>query len=376
MTAKHTTTKRPDAKRKVAKNLRHPTAASKGPASLEPASKEAHVMEDADDVSGATHGHAPEQPGVYVGIDISMDKLDLATSNHTAILTVDNDQAGIGRILQQLKPMTVKTIVIEATAGYERPLLNALLNADLPVAMVNPRQVRQMANALGKRAKTDAIDAAGLVEFARLASPRLTAKRTAQRVELQAMVVCRRQLIDARTQLSNQRKQAAHAVAAKAHDAVLKTLDKQIDAMDRQIASLIEVHDELRAMSRQLDTVPGIGPVSIAVCLAELPELGQLNSKQIAALVGVAPYNHDSGKMKGQRAISGGRAGVRCTLYMAALSAMRNNPIIRRFAQRLLAAGKKKKVVRVASIRKLVTLLNAMVKENLTWDQLNVVKMS
>lgn len=312
--------------------------------------------------------------GVYAGIDVSKARLDLARSDEPAILSVPNDAAGIARIVQTLGPLGLAVVAVEATGGLERDLLDALLQANLPAALVNPRHVRDLAKGLGTQAKTDAIDARVLVEFARLARPRLAVPRPKNRDELEALVTCRRQLVEVRTEQTNRRGQTRHAAALRSIDAVLLTLKKQIDKLDKQIAALIESDDDMNQRGRLLRSAPGVGPTLVATTLAELAELGTINPRQLAALVGVAPFNKDSGLFKGRRTTRGGRASVRATLYMAALCAMRYNPVIRGFAAKLKAAGKPGKVVVVAAMHKLLTLLNAMLREKLTWDQLQVVK--
>lgn len=311
---------------------------------------------------------------VYVGIDVSKHQLDLARHDQATTLSVTNDATGVQRIVEMLKPIRVAIIAVEATGGLERLLLTALLEAQLPVALVNPRHVRDLAKGLGRQAKTDAIDARALAEFARLADPRLAVKPSKKQAELEALVTCRRQLLDLRTEQTNRRQQTTHVTALRSIDAVLKTINQQVDKLDAQIARLIESDDDLNQRGQLLRSVPGVGPVLAATTLAELRELGTTNPKQLAALVGVAPFNHDSGRLKGKRSIRGGRAAVRSTLYMATLSAIRCNPVLRRFAERLRAAGKPAKVVIVAAMHKLLTLLNVMLRENLRWDQLDAVK--
>jgi transposase len=309
-----------------------------------------------------------------VGIDIAKSKLDLARSDSTSVVTFSNDAAGITQLIASLKDAPIASIVIEATGGLERPLLEALLDAQLPVALVNPGQVRSFARGIGKLAKTDAIDAVVLMEYARRASPRLAEKRSKNRTELESLVTCRRQLLHVRTEQTNRRSSTTSAPARKAIDAVLKTVNRQILELDRQIARLIESDDDMNRTGKLLASVPGVGAVLSATLLAELVELGTVGRQQLCALVGVAPFNRDSGSFKGKRAIRGGRASVRSVLYMASLAAMRFNPVIQRFAGRLKAAGKLNKVIIVACMRKLLALINAMVRENLTWDQLHVVK--
>lgn len=311
---------------------------------------------------------------LFAGIDVAKDKLDLARSDVDAVPTFANDAAGRAVIVRQMRDAGPTLIVVEATGGYERALADALLEAGLPVALVNPQHVRHFAKALGKLAKTDRLDARVLVEFARLTSPRLLQKRAQNRVELEALVTCRRQLLLVRTEQSNRRGVTASRAALRSIDAVLKTLDRQVLELDRQIAKLIEDDDDMNHLDKLLRSAPGVGAVFSGTLLAELTELGTADRRRIGALVGVAPFNRDSGRFQGKRAIRGGRASVRNVLYMATLSAIRFNPIIRRFAERLRAAGKLKKVTIVACMRKLLAILNAMVREGITWDQLKLVK--
>jgi transposase len=311
---------------------------------------------------------------LVIGIDVASEKMDLARSDSRCVVTIANQAKDIAELVQQLRADRPSCIVIEATGGYEQLLLDALLEAQLPVAQVNPARVRQFAKGLGILAKTDRIDARVLVEFARLAQPRLVQKMAKNHSELQSLVTCRRQLLTTRTMHLNQQKRTHYPPAAKALLKVIKTLDQQIASLEQQIRQLIESDDDLDNIDRLLRSAPGIGQAISATLLAELSELGKTDRRQIGALAGVVPYNHDSGKLKGVRCIFGGRATVRSALYMAALTAMRCNPLIKAFAQRLKAAGKKNKIILVACMRKLATLLNAMIRENLLWDQLNVVK--
>jgi transposase len=311
---------------------------------------------------------------IVVGIDVAADKLDLARSTGDQVITFGNDDDGFAKIVALLVPLKPSVIVVEATGGYERALVDALLEAALPVSRVNPGNVRQLARGLNILAKTDPIDAKVLVRFGQVAQLRLLEKSRKNQDELQALVTCRRQLLDVRTQESNRRILTTSKAACRSIDAVLATLDKQIEALRKQIKHLIDSDDEFKDLDRQLQSVPGIGPVASATLVSELGELGTIDRRQIGALVGVAPYNHDSGKLKGQRAIAGGRAAVRSVLYMCSLTAMRCNPVIQRFAQRLQAQGKRPKVILVACMRKLLTLINAMLRDGLTWDQLTVVQ--
>lgn len=324
-------------------------------------------------VSPLPDSRSPDSP-LFVGIDVAKDKLDLARSDSGQFLTLANDPQGIARLVESFKTARPTCIVVESTGGLERPLLEALLDAGLPVALVNPGRVRHFAIGIGILAKTDPIDAAVLMQFARLAEPRLSQKRSENQRELDALVTCRRQLTRARTEQGNCRLTTRSKGAMKSIDAVLKTLDRQIESLDQKIRQLIDSDDDFKHLDRLLRSVPGVGPVLSSTLVAELSELGATDRREIGALVGVAPFNHDSGKFKGQRAIHGGRTSVRCVLYMAALAASRFNPVLRNFAERLRKTGKAKKVIIVACMRKLLTLLNAMVRDNLTWDELDLVK--
>jgi transposase len=320
-----------------------------------------------------THFTSPDS-SCFVGIDVAKAKLDLARSDSAQILTVNNDPDGIRRLVDSLRSPSPTRIVIESTGGLEQPLLQALLDADLPVALVNPRYVRHYAIGIQIMAKTDSIDARVLMEFAKRANLRLAEKRSANQVELDALVTCRRQLCQLNTSQLNRRGSTSSKAAIKTIDAVLRTLKREIQRLDKKIAKLIESDDDFNSTDQILRSVPGVGPVVSATLLGELKELGSTDRRRVSALVGVAPYNNDSGTMKGQRSIHGGRASVRTVLYMATVSAIRCNPVIQAFAQRLDKLGKPKKVQIVACMRKLLAFLNVMIRDRLTWDQLTVVK--
>jgi transposase len=237
-----------------------------------------------------------------------------------------------------------------------------------------PGRVRYFAIGRGILAKTDPIDASVLMKFAQLAEPRLAQKRSANQSELDALITCRRQLCATRAQQTNCKLSTRSKSAIKSIDAILAALDKQIDQLDKKIRQLIDSDDDFKQLDRQLRSVPGVGPVLSSTLIAELSELGDIDRRKIGSLVGVAPFNHDSGAHKGKRCIRGGRVQVRCVLYMATLAAMRFNPVLRRFAERLTKTGKTWKVTVVACMRKLLTLLNAMVRDNLLWSELTVAK--
>ena len=327
-------------------------------------------------MTAAHHDTTRDTPAdpLLIGIDVAKDHLDLARSDIQQTHAFANDPKGIAQLVKALRKDSPKLIVVEATGGLEQPLVMALLDADLPVARVNPAHVRHLAKALGILAKTDTLDARVPVAFARHAQPRLVERRSKNREELEALITCRRQLVDVRTGQTNRRATTRSKRAVRAIDAVLKTLDRQIDTLDQQIGQLIDGDQELAQLDRLIQSVPGVGKVLSATLLAEMVELGDVDRRQLAALAGVAPYNCDSGRFRGQRRIRGGRAAVRHVLYMATRAAVRFNPIIKRFYDRLIAAGKPDKLALTACMRKLLTLLNAMVRDRLTWQQLKLVQ--
>lgn len=330
-----------------------------------------------DATQDAKQDATPRQPP-FVGIDVSKDTLDVALGDGPGesggVKTFANDDAGHAGLVKLLLPLSPAMVVVEATGGIERPLCAALLDAGLPVALVHPARVRSFARGLGILAKTDPIDARLLARFGRQAAPRLLEKRSAHATALQALVVCRRQLCSTRAQQSNRLASATAGPARKALQKVIDTLDKQVASLDKQIRGLIDADDDFRHFDGLMQGVPGVGPTLSATLAAELPELGDADGNKVCALAGVAPFNHDSGRHAGRRSIRGGRTAVRCCLYMATVAAIRCNPVIKAFAGRLKQAGKASKVVIVACMRKLLTLLNAMARDGLRWEELDVVK--
>jgi transposase len=304
---------------------------------------------------------------VFAGIDVSKARLDLAILPTGQTLAVDNDPKGIQRIIETLKPHTVQLLVVEATGRYERRLVADLLDAGIRVAVVNPRQARDFARATGRLAKTDRIDAQVLAEFARIGNLRASEKQPENQAVLDQRITRRRQVVQMLVMETNRIQQITDKVTVRLVKQVIRLLEQQREDLDREIATLIESDDDWRNRMELLSSVPGVGQTTASQLVADLPELGKLNREQIAALVGVAPMNRDSGLMRGQRSIFGGRARVRCALYMATLAAIRYNPPIARFAQRLRDAGKKSKVVITAAMRKLLTILNVMLKNNEPW---------
>jgi transposase len=301
-------------------------------------------------------------------------KFDLARSDTAELLVFPNDPKGISKIVDLLLAAKPAVVVVEATGGLERPLVEALLDAGLPAALVNPGRVRHFAIGRGIIAKTDRIDASVLMDFAQHGKSRLAQKRSENQAELDALIICRRQLTKTHTEQNNIRSATRSKSALKSIDTVLKTLKVELASLDEKIRELIDADDDFKHIDRLLQGVPGVGPVLSATLTAELSELGKADRREISALVGVAPYNRDSGQYRGKRSIFGGRTAVRSVLYMATLAAMRCNPVLKDFAARLRRTGKAPKVIIVACMRKLLTLLNAMIRDDLQWDQLAVVR--
>jgi transposase len=305
---------------------------------------------------------------ISVGIDVSKAALDVALSPQAKPFRVDNDREGIQKLLAKLPEPGTCVITLEGSGGYERLVIAELLDRGHRLAMVNPRQVRDFARGMGILAKTDALDAAVLARFGEVTQPRCLEKPAGPQAELQQLVERRRQLIELRTAETNRLYQASSKIAKRSIQAVLKLLEKQIETLESEIANLVDKHEDWKQKADILTSVPGVGPITAMSLLADLPELGQLSREAIASLVGLAPFNHDSGKLKGQRAIWGGRADVRTTLYMAALSAVRCNHTLKIFYKRLCNAGKPFKKAITACMRKLLVILNTMVKTNSTWN--------
>lgn len=303
---------------------------------------------------------------MFIGIDVAKDKLDVSIDN--SVRQWPNTPEGHQQLVQELKSLSIDGIILEATGGYERAIVGELGAAALPVAVVNPRQVRDFAKATGKLAKTDEIDARVLAEFGRVVQPRFRRIPSKKLVCLQQQLARRRQLMGMLTSEKNRFQQSDDKLVQQTIQAVMNTLQQQLDKLDDDLQETIQQTPAWRAKDDLLKSVPGIGPNTSRALLVELPELGSCTRQEIAALVGVAPINRDSGKLRGIRTTWGGRATVRTALYMATLSAVRHNPKIKPFYQRLVASGKRAKVALIACMRKLLCILNAMLREQKTWQ--------
>lgn len=304
---------------------------------------------------------------VIVGIDVAKRTLDVAVRPSGEHWQVSNDAGGIEDLIARVQDLGVRVIVLEATGGYERTVAAGLAGAELPVAVVNARQVRDFAKATGRLAKTDQIDAAVIAHFAEAVGLEPRAVPTAEAAAMTALVERRHQLQVMLTAEKTRRQQATTSVVRSRIGAHITWLQAELEEVDRGLGEAIQASPLWRERDMLLQTVPGVGPVVAHTLLSELPELGTLSRQAIAALVGVAPLNRDSGMMRGKRTIWGGRARVRSTLYMAAVVASRFNPVIRAYYERLLARGKAKKVALVACMHKLLTILNAMVRRQTVW---------
>lgn len=304
---------------------------------------------------------------VIVGIDVSKARLDAYVHPTAELLAMDNRPEGHQELLGRLRELKPSLIVLEATGGYEAPITAVLASAGLPVVVVNPRQVRDFAKATGKLAKTDAIDAAIIAHFGEAVKPEVRPIADPAAKKLDALVARRRQLVDMLTAERHRTLQAEDAVKRSLYEHI-EWLEKRLGKMDDELLATVRESPVWREKDDLLQSVPGIGKAVSVTLLAELPELGRLNRRQIAALVGVAPFNRDSGTLKGTRHIRGGRKKVRSALYMAAMVAMRYNPVISAFYAKLRAAGKKGKVALTACMRKLLVILNTMLKTRTTWQ--------
>jgi len=302
-----------------------------------------------------------------VGIDVSKGLLDVAVLPEGESWSATNDEEGITQVVKRLKSLRPRLVVLEATGGMETALVGAAATARLPVVVVNPRQVRDFAKSVGALAKTDAIDARVLARFAEAVRPEVRPLKDKEASQLSALIARRRQLVEMLTAEKNRLATAPEAIHPSIEEHIA-WLEQRLDDINGKLKKAIKKSPVWRAKDQLLRTAPGVGFVFSVTLVAGLPELGALNRKRIAALVGVAPFNRDSGKYRGRRCIWGGRGSIRAVLYMATLTAIRFNPVIRAFYLRLCAAGKEKKVALTACMRKLLTILNAMVKTGTPWQ--------
>jgi transposase len=307
------------------------------------------------------------QSEISVGIDVSKDRLDVAVHGQDKVWSFTNDEGGIEQTVKMIKELSPVLVVLEATGGIELPVVASLGAAGVPVAVVNPRQARDFGKATGKLAKTDVLDAKVLAHFAAAVHPEPKALPDATAQGFAAILARRRQLVEMLVAEKNRSRTAIKPVRERIRKHI-SWLEQELDSTDKDLDQAVRGSPLWREKDDLLQSVPGVGPVVSSTLLGQLPELGTLNRKQIAALVGVAPLNRDSGKFRGKRSIWGGRASVRSSLYMATLVATRHNPVIKAFYKKLCAAGKLKKVALTACMRKLLTILNAMIRNRTRWS--------
>lgn len=304
---------------------------------------------------------------LYIGIDVSKARLDIAAGKDGEIWDSPNDNTGIAKTVSRIKDLAPKLVVVESTGGLENQIVAHLFTEGIPVALVNPSRVRDFARSIGLLAKTDKLDARLLARFGEATKPIPTQLPSEDEQRLSALISRRRQLIDIRTAETN-RLGSIHASMRSRLQKHLEWLADEIEELDKEIQDFISHHPDFKAKDKVLQSVPGIGPITSAILLSDLPELGKYSRQIMASLVGVAPFNSDSGFHRGKRRVKGGRSDVRTVLYMAAISASRFNPVIKSFYDHLVGKGKLKKVALVACMRKLLTILNAMMRDATLWE--------
>ena len=305
---------------------------------------------------------------IYVGVDVSKDRLDVHVRPSAESFAVARDSDGVAALAERLAALAPRLVVMEATGGFETIVAAGLASAGLPLAVVNPRRIRSFAQALGLKAKTDALDAAAIARFAEAIRPEPRAIADEEAQALGELVARRRQLVETMTAERNRRRRLTQARLIKSVDRVLALLQQELSALEGDIDAAVRGSPVWREAAELLTSVPGVGKATARTLIAELPELGRLNRREIAALAGLAPYNRDSGSFRGKRAIAGGRPAVRTALYMAAWVACRRNPVLKVFSDRLRAAGKTPKQAIVATARKLLTILNALLRSRQPWQ--------
>jgi transposase len=306
--------------------------------------------------------------GVFVGVDVSKDRLDVHVLPSEAAFSVERTSAGVAALAERLAELEPVLVAMEATGGFETIVAAGLAAAGLPLAVINPRQIRAFAQAVGKRAKTDPLDAQVIARFAQAVRPEPRAVADEQAQTLGELVARRRQLVEMMVAERNRRRSLTRSRLIKGVDRVLAALQQELTTLESDIDETIRRSPVWRETEELMTSVPGVGQKTAHSLIAELPELGRLDHKRIAALAGLAPYNRDSGRFRGQRCISGGRGPVRTALYMAATVAARHNPVLKIFAERLRTAGKRPKQVLIAVARKLLLILNAILRERRPWQ--------
>ncbi len=307
---------------------------------------------------------AQEQQGLVVGIDVSKARLDICAGQEE--WSVSNDFEGIQKLIERLRGLAIQLVVIEATGGLEKAVLAELAAAHIPFALVNPCRVREFARSIGLLGKTDRIDTHLLVRFGQAIHPQPTRLPSAEEQQLSALMTRRYQVVQMLTMEKNHQ-YSSHPTTQDSIQKIMNALREELDDLNRRIDDLVDQIPQFHSKDEILRSTPGIGKVTSSTLLGDLPELGSLDRKKIAALVGVAPFNNDSGRHRGKRRIKGGRPSVRTVLYMAALSATKFNPKIQSFYKHLLKQGKAKKVAIVACMHKLLTYLNAMIRDQRPW---------
>jgi transposase len=303
---------------------------------------------------------------LFIGIDVGKDWLDFSIAGTNKIVRYGNHTDGISKLLEQIGLLEPKLIAVEASGGYESDFVNELLQTDHQIAVVNPTRVRALANARGLLAKTDQIDARNIATYAELIQPEPKQAREDLDIRIRALIIRREQLVDMRAAEGNRLGTCHETIKADIREH-LDWLERQIGILDNEIKQLVKSSQKWTNQTELLETMPGVGFITAVTVTASMPELGELNRQKIAALAGLAPYNRDSGKKRGKRRIFGGRQSVRRVMYMAALSATKHNPIIKKFYERLIEKGKPFKVAITACMRKMITIMNVMVKHQSAW---------
>jgi transposase len=304
---------------------------------------------------------------VCVGIDVSKDRLDIHIRPSDEAFALPRSSDGLDTLIERLRHVAAQLIVLEATGGFETVVAAALGSAGLPLAIINPRRIRHFAKALGLLAKTDRLDAAVIARFAETVRPPVRLLPDAEAHRLGELVARRRQIVGMMTAERNRKRQLSDVRLLRTVERVIETLQEQLSVVEVEIDTAIRGNPVWAELDALLETAPGIGPKIARTCIAELPELGRLSRRQIGALAGVVPFSRDSGRRHGQRAIDGGRPAVRGALFMAVMVSIRRNLPLAAFYERLRARGKPAKVAIVATMRKLLTILNAMVRDNTPW---------